>query len=241
MSKYFGLANKFVIGHEAEAASPGLAASSAMDCWKADAQVTTIGLSSTPRVYWHGAQYNFDCSVQVTASHCRQVQRLQNLSEKEAIPISSEDGLIEIENIFNGLNGCNQLDQLDQAAALVTRGQAESQGRFLIDTLGFDEYVRDLRSHLSISGPLEIVVDAGGSPVGREVTASFQGTGITVHELGFEPDGTFKRRSANPLDDGALLEVSEKVKSTGANFGAAFDGDGDRVAFVDESGALAIR
>jgi phosphomannomutase len=59
---------------------------------------------------------------------------------------------------------------------------------------------------------------------------------LAVTRINFEPDGNFPNHDPNPLDDAALLQVSSAIISEGASLGVIFDGDGDRVFFLDEAG-----
>ena len=54
----------------------------------------------------------------------------------------------------------------------------------------------------------------------------------------FDPDGRFPNHDANPLKPENLPDLQARVKAEGADFGAAFDGDGDRCALVDENGEI---
>jgi phosphomannomutase len=191
----------------------------------AGGSVTMIGVASTPRVYWHGAEHQFDCSIAVTASHLPSKHNGFKICRANAVPISSEDGLVDIERAL--------LDLSEQKEGEVAVGTA-----IITDTAGFAEYVFALRQFLKISHPIKIVVDGGGSPVGKELAELFAGTEVTVIPLGFDEDPAFQRRSPNPIDESALVELSSVVVREQASFGAAFDGDGDRVVFVDETGSL---
>jgi len=82
-----------------------------------------------------------------------------------------------------------------------------------------------------------VVVDAGNgcmSVIGPQVLAAL---GLDVVRLFCSYDGTFPNRSPNPADASQLAELQKMVLTCDAELGLAFDGDGDRVAFVDGSGA----
>jgi phosphomannomutase len=64
----------------------------------------------------------------------------------------------------------------------------------------------------------------------------FSEANATVYPLYWKLDGSFPNHEANPLKDETLDDLKAKVRETGANLGVAYDGDGDRVGFVDEKG-----
>jgi phosphomannomutase len=61
---------------------------------------------------------------------------------------------------------------------------------------------------------------------------------ISAHILFGDPDGAFPNHEANPLKESTLTDLKREVCARGAILGVAFDGDGDRVGFVDETGAM---
>jgi phosphoglucosamine mutase len=61
--------------------------------------------------------------------------------------------------------------------------------------------------------------------------------GCKVTALNAQPDGYFPARKSEPTAE-SLKDLADVVKALGADAGIAFDGDGDRVAFVDEKGAF---
>lgn len=85
-------------------------------------------------------------------------------------------------------------------------------------------------------GSLRVVVDAGNGATSRIAPKLFSMLGYEVIELYCEPDGKFPHRPPNPALAENLTELGAKVRETGAALGIAFDGDGDRVGFVDERG-----
>ena len=61
--------------------------------------------------------------------------------------------------------------------------------------------------------------------------------GCKVTALNAQPDGYFPARKSEPTAE-SLQDLANIVKTLGADFGIAFDGDGDRVAFIDEKGVF---
>ena len=99
------------------------------------------------------------------------------------------------------------------------------------------DYLNSLEKRFSAPKPLHILVDAGNGAMSRVAPEAFRRAGYRVTELFCEPDGSFPNRSPNPADYSCLGKTSEAVRACGADLGVAFDGDGDRAVFLDETGA----
>ena len=100
------------------------------------------------------------------------------------------------------------------------------------------EFVAHARSFVDLSNlkPLKIVVDCANGMGGLVAPAVLEGLPFDVEFLYPELDGTFPNHPADPLDASNLVDLQERVGELGADAGIAFDGDGDRVFFVDEQG-----
>jgi phosphomannomutase/phosphoglucomutase len=101
-----------------------------------------------------------------------------------------------------------------------------------------DHYKSFIRSKFSPGGRLKVVVDAGNGCYARIAPQVLRELGYEVVELYCEPDGRFPGRLPNPAVPANLKSLCESVVQSGADLGAAFDGDGDRVVFVDEQGRV---
>ncbi|HEY4495811.1 MAG TPA: hypothetical protein VJC04_00430 [Candidatus Paceibacterota bacterium] len=103
----------------------------------------------------------------------------------------------------------------------------------------FKIYADFLRKFLFLKRPLTVVMDAFngvGGVVAKEVFADYPLVRfIGINDL---PDGDFPVHGPNPLIAGAMSELSQKVVEEKADFGVAFDADGDRALFVDNLGRL---
>jgi len=83
---------------------------------------------------------------------------------------------------------------------------------------------------------LKVVIDCGNGMASVGLEPILEKLPLEVVRLYFEPDGSFPNHEADPLKLENLADVSEAVRREGADFGVAFDGDGDRAVFVDGAG-----
>lgn len=186
------------------------------------AEVIDIGLCSTPMSYFADARYKADGSVMITASHNPSQYNGFKICREDAIPLSYETGIGEIERLCGGapLSGAG-------AAGRVSRRDA--MGEYLEHVLRFAGEVR----------PMTVAVDAGNAIAGYVIPKLLAALPqVKVVPLYFELDGSFPNHEPNPLKEENMRDLQKKVKETGADFGVAFDGDADRAAFVDDRGEL---
>ena len=102
------------------------------------------------------------------------------------------------------------------------------------------QYLTFLLSHLRPRRRLKIAIDAGHGAAGPEITALVKAavSMVDIIVINTAPDGTFPKRTPNPLDKGCLDELSQLVIREKCDFGVSLDGDADRAVFVDEKGKL---
>ena len=82
-----------------------------------------------------------------------------------------------------------------------------------------------------------VVVDPGCGAAHNIGPAMLKSMGCKVTALNAQPDGHFPARKSEPNAE-SLKDLSAVVKALNADVGVAFDGDADRVAFIDEKGAF---
>ena len=85
---------------------------------------------------------------------------------------------------------------------------------------------------------LKVVLDAGNGAWSELGPVIFERLGFQVERLYCEVDGRFPNRSPDTARPANLTALQRRVRETGAKLGVAWDGDGDRVAFVDETGVV---
>jgi len=99
-------------------------------------------------------------------------------------------------------------------------------------------WIRQRWGKLANAGPMAVVLDPGNGAWSELAPRLFEELGFRVHRLHCEIDGTFPQRSPDCARSSDLSALRSKVPHTGARMGIAWDGDGDRVAFVDETGTV---
>ena len=97
----------------------------------------------------------------------------------------------------------------------------------VLDTAGIREF-----------GDLRIVVDCANGMGGYVLPRIFEKVGNKPIRLYWRLDGRFPNHEANPLKTETMLALQDRTVDERAHIGVAFDGDGDRVAFVDEKGEI---
>ena len=188
----------------------------------AGADVIDAGMTSTPMNYFACGEYGTGASIMVTASHNPSRYNGFKMSGPGASPVSYETGLGEIERrVIEG-----EFPSAAKPGALEKRDVLADYKAFLGR---FKEGIRP---------GLKVVVDTGNGIEGAFFDALYDDLGLEVTPLYFKPDGSFPNHEPNPLKYENLRDLQAKVRAERADLGIAFDGDTDRVAFVDERGEI---
>lgn len=97
-----------------------------------------------------------------------------------------------------------------------------------------DEIVKDIK----LAKKLKVVVDCGNGAAGVIAPQLLEALGCEVIPLFCEVDGNFPNHHPDPGKPENLVDLIDKVKETNADLGLAFDGDGDRVGVVTNTGTM---
>ena len=183
----------------------------------AGADVYDIGLSTTPMVYFGTANYGFKASVQITASHNPKEYNGMKVSCENALPVGYDTGLGQIEAWIN-----------DGKATPV----AEKRGQVFQKDIR-EDYLAFLKKYMGDLSGLKLAFDLSN---GMSSLFAKQIFGDAPEYIFDKMDGTFPNHEPNPLVHKNVVALEELVKKTGADAGVIYDGDADRVMFVDEKG-----
>ena len=215
-------AKTVVVGRDMRETSPGLAKSVIQGVTSLGANVVEIGMCSTPMFNFAVTQYpGHEVGIMVTASHNPKEYNGFKMTLRNGLPIGKGTGMEEIRE-------------------LVVRGvfeQASTSGsvRELMIKTAYLDRVFATAEMPSVKG-LSVVVDASNGMNGILVEDFFARLDCKWEGLFLDPDGSFPNHEANPLKEEALVPTRERMKAVGADLGVIYDGDGDRVGFLDERG-----
>jgi len=207
-----------VVGRDMRPTSEELALAVSEGIRAAGAGALMIGDVETPAIYYAIGSLKTLGGVQVTASHNPVAYNGFKITGTGCVPVGMGSGLEKIKEIVAGLT------TVDQPPVGPLRQQDISSG-YLVHVRRFGGAIR----------PLKMVLDTSNGMASKWVPSLLREYSIDLESLNLERSGRF-HHDPNPLKESALEELKARVRASGADLGVCFDGDADRVAFVDEQG-----
>lgn len=179
--------------------------------------VDDMGLATTPMVYYFTAKKGYSGSVQITASHNAKEYNGMKVSREGALPVGYDTGLAELEkHVLSG-----EFPPMAQESGVVRKVYFR------------DEFVHDLRKEAGDLSGLKIGVDCSNGMSSLVIQDLLSGDPIYINE---EMDGNFPAHAPNPLEVENCAQLMALVQERELDVGVIFDGDADRVMFIDEHG-----
>ena len=211
-------ARRTLVGRDARVSSPELRDALCRGLIEAGADVDDLGLATTPMVYCFTARDGYDSSVQITASHNPPAHNGFKISAAGARPVGFDTGLAELERRVAG--------DLPPPAARPGQWRQVSRQR---------EFVDFLRPWMTDLSGLRFAVDCSDGMAGLVARDLFGAETVLLNDT---PDGTFPHHGPNPLEAVNRAQLAAVVRERRLDAGVIFDGDADRVMFLDETGAF---
>lgn len=209
--------NNIAVGRDARTSSPEIHEYLLKGITDAGADVTDIGLATTPMVYFATAKYGFGCSVQITASHNPREYNGLKVSRKEALPVGLDSGLGEIER---------WIAQGKETPKSATPGRVickDIKAEYLQFQSRYKGDYSNLNIGIDLSNGMAALIVKDLIPEGENVAYIYD----TI-------DGSFPNHDPNPLVAENVEALKALVAERGCDIGVIYDGDADRVMFVDE-------
>ena len=205
------------IGYDGRHSSPDLAGALARGVMVAGCNVIHVGAVPTPVLYFATHELQTGSGVMVTGSH--------NPANYNGLKIMLGGETLSGEAIQK----LYQRIQTGDFASGQGNQSSEDVRRAYLDRILGD---------IAVAAPLKVVVDAGNGIAGELGPMLIEELGCEVVPLYCDVDGDFPNHHPDPGKPANLADLIARVGSEGADIGLAFDGDGDRLGVVTDSGKI---
>ena len=217
---------KVVVGHDARLSSPSLSKSLIKGLTDQGVDIDFIGLVTTDKLYFAIGHYKYDLGVMNTGSHTiKQLNgfKISKYKEGKVVPVAKGSGM----------------DQLKETALAQEFNEPKTKGKLKnIDiSKDFDNYLLSLVDYKKFKSQ-KVVFDAGNGSGGAAFEGIIDKLPIESVKMNFEPDGNFPAHEPDPMVEENVAELVKNLKKHKADFGVAWDGDADRIAFITKEGEI---
>jgi phosphomannomutase/phosphoglucomutase len=209
--------HEICIGRDGRLSGPELAAALARGIQKSGIGVVDLGMVATPMTYFAAYQLQTHSAVMVTGSH------------------NPPD--------YNGLKMVLGGETLSGDTIQALRARLETSD--LVHGAGsyrsYDiapEYHARIVADIKLARPMKIIVDCGNGVPGAFAAPLYRALGCEVEEMFCDVDGTFPNHHPDPSVPANLKDLIARLKTSDAEIGLAFDGDGDRLGVVTKDGSI---
>ena len=214
---------EIAVGRDMRLSSPQLTAAFIRGITDQGCNAVDLGLTTTDGLYFAVGKFNYPAGAMITASHNPGKYNGMKFCRAQAFPISLDTGLADIRDMAVRGNFSTPSQQGHVSQRDIT-----------------DDYIKHALSFIDVSKikPLKVVIDAGNGMAGMIIPRVFEHLPCELVPLYFELDGNFPNHPASPIEPENMEAAQKKVRETGADMGAAFDGDADRMFPLDEQGNI---
>lgn len=217
-------AKSIAIGRDTRMSSPPLFEALAKGITEAGADVVDLGLTTTPMVYYAGYALDVDGCISLTASHNPPQYNGFKICSKGPIPMGLGSGLEKIEELVRADN----FSPASKKGSIDRHDISREYHQFIASFIDFGDKTFSISiDTANAMGILDLSLWRSLSPK------------VTIRDVLYgDFDPTFPNHEANPLKAETLQELQTSVRTHKADIGIAYDGDGDRIGFIDENGDI---
>ncbi len=223
---FLGNSKPVLVGNDVRNSSPALAGSVLSGVLSAGNNANSAGLAPTPAHQYGVRTLGYGGGIIVTASHNPPQYNGIKLVGADGVEVKREDEA-SVESIF--------LDKKYNRADWQTVGRSGRETRVV------ENYISGIMSQVNVprisDRKFTVVLDIGNGAQAVAAPYLCERLGCKVITINGQPDGNFPGRGPEPTPS-VLKDTCEAVKAYQADFGVAYDGDGDRSLFCDENGEI---
>lgn len=209
-------ANTILVGRDLRHSSDTVFNALSRGITDAGANVHDAGLCTTPLVYWATGYFHYNGSVMITASHNPKNHNGLKVSGTDVMPIGYDNGLSELEYLVE-----NKTITPSATKGLIQKIEPQS------------DYLRFLKSYVKPLSNIRIGIDCSNGMAALFVKQLIENEPFYINDTA---DGSFPGHEPNPLEPENQEQIKELVEKHQCDIGLIFDGDADRVMFIDEKG-----
>ncbi len=213
------------LARDMRATSPCISQAVAAGLMEGGCDVLDIGIATSPMAEWANGNYGCDGLVIVTASHNPPQWNALKFVDGNGVAVSRQRGADMSRWVGKPHAPALEWQQIGR-----TIDAPDAIGEYKKAVLAFVD-----RKAIAKKKRWKIVADVGNGTSTLVAPALFRALGADVVVLNEKLDGSFPGRPSEPTE-GNVKALIEAVPREGADFGVAYDGDADRVVFVDGRG-----
>ena len=213
-----------VLGHDMRLTADEIAGGLVEGILMQGADVIHIGLITTDMIYFAAGKYGYDLGIAVSASHNPPEYNGFKLVKKGAVAVSGDSGIYDIRDFAIS---SKKIKPSLKRGKLIKKDISDSFVKYCLSL--FD--VKKIK-------PFTVAIDAGNGMAGYIIPKFEKHLPIKVKPLYFELDGSFPNHIPNPILPEATKDLQKYISKHKVDFGAAFDGDGDRIYLMEKNGKL---
>ncbi len=204
-----------LVGRDTRATSEGYQNALTEGLLSTGCNIVDIGPTISSVLYFARQYYRIDGGAIVTASH--------NPSEWNGF------------KLCHGLNAIVE-EEIKKVRDILISGNFKSGMGEIRKLDVFSTYIKEIKKRINLKKSLKVVIDGGNATPSIFIPKFLEELGCEVIPLHCNIDPTFPRGVLDPIKLANYNDLIKKIKEEKADLGVMFDGDGDRVGFVDNKG-----